>query len=376
MSLPRFSPLTRKVMFLALLGALGVAAMVVLGSNVSDTSQPEPDNGKDEARKPGSEDPLVRDMSVEEQISQVLLLGFEGDPRTVPSGLGGVLVRADNGAGAAKALAKTGGEIPPLVVASQEGGEYRSFPDLPPGERQLDIGRKPSPDASRAWAEETANALEAQGFHLNLFPVADIASLDSPLAGRAFADDPELVTSLTKAALEGCEEAGLTCAPLHFPGLGLASQDTAQGPATISADAGILAERDLLPFRAAFRSEASAVVVALGLYPAYDAIVPAALASEVVTGLLRDELGFKGVAISDDLEAGAVQATYSTPDAAVEALDAGIDLIQISDPEKGAEAAKALAKAVKAGKVSSERLAEAAERVIRLKRKLGLIKRK
>ena len=107
-----------------------------------------------------------------------------------------------------------------------------------------------SREAATTWAKAGANALAAAGFDLNLFPVADVATLDSPLAGRAFSDDPAQVANLTEAALEGCDEAGIACAPLHFPGLGSASQDTAQGPATVATDLATLTGRDLVPFEA------------------------------------------------------------------------------------------------------------------------------
>ena len=102
-------------------------------------------------------------------------------------------------------------------------------------------------------------------------------------------------------------------------------------------------------------------------------MTPGALSPGVATGLLRDEVGFKGVAISDDLGAGAVTATYSVPDAAVAALGAGIDLIQIGSPEDADGVAKALERAVESGEIEPERLAEAAERVLDLKRELGLV---
>ena len=115
------------------------------------------------------------------------------------------------------------------------------------------------------------------------------------------------MSTFTAAALRGCRDEGLACAPLHFPGLGAASQDTSRGPATVSLDAASLSSRDLEPFRAAFAEGAPAVVVSLAFYGAYDTITPGALAEPVATGLLRDELGFDGAAITDDLGSGAVR---------------------------------------------------------------------
>ena len=115
------------------------------------------------------------------------------------------------------------------------------------------------------------------------------------------------------------------------------------------------------------------MVLSLGLYPDFDAVVPGALTSGVATELLRKEVGFRGVAISDDLGAGAVSASYPAPEAAVRALAAGIDLVQISNPADAEDVAEAIESAVDRGEISRDRLAQATERVINLKREVGLI---
>ncbi|MDQ3759140.1 MAG: hypothetical protein M3331_04265 [Actinomycetota bacterium] len=388
MPLPSLSSRARRVALLVLLVALGAGGWFLFIREADDSgspAKPAQTERTQEKKEPVLDDPIVRKMSVEEQVSQVLMLGFEGtapgEPTVAEIGdenLGAVLVRSENwtdsdqGKKLVAALGE-GAEIPPLVVASQEGGDLRSFPDLPPGESALEIGREDSPDAAQDWARATSAALAGAGFHLNLFPVADVATLDSPLAGRAFSDDPDQVASLTESALDGCEEGGIACAPLHFPGLGTASQDTNQGPATIATDLATLTSRDLIPFGTKAAREAPAMVLSLGLYPDFDPIVPGALTPKIATQLLRGDVGFKGVAISDDLGAGAVKATYSVPEAAVAALRAGVDLIQVASPDDAEGVAKALERAVASGKVDPRRLAQAAERVVDLKRKLDLI---
>jgi beta-N-acetylhexosaminidase len=363
------------------LTGIGVAVwqFVIRDENVPQETEVKP---KKEKRERVSGDPVVRQMSVAEQARQVLMLGFDGTEPDAPgvaelteNGTGAVIVRSENwtGAEAGRKLvarfAQADG-IPPVVTASQEGGIYRSFGDLPPPERELDIGRSESPDAVRVWSQTTSKALADAGFDLNLFPVADVATLDSPLAGRAFSDDPALVAALTEDAIRGCEDAGIACAPAHFPGLGSASQDTAEGPATVVSPVEVLASRDMVPFRAVAK-DVPAMVLSLALYPDFDAVVPGAMTEGVATGLLRDEVGFRGVAISDDLGAGAV--TFQPREAAVRALAAGTDLVQIGSPEDADGVADAIAKAVKDERIPPERLAEAAERVIELKRELGLI---
>jgi beta-N-acetylhexosaminidase len=371
MPVPSSRAVAVRVAFLVVLAGIAVGVWFFLIKDEGAPAKAEKDRAEAE-QGPISDDPLVRDMSLAEQAEQVLMLGFEGDPTLVPEGLGAVLVREENGVGAAKALANLNGEIPPLVAASQEGGIYRSFLDLPPAERQLDIGRSETPEAALAWSRAASKAIAGAGIQLNLFPVADVATLDSPLAGRAFSDDPVQVAVLTEEAIQGCEDAGIACAPAHFPGLGGASQDTATGPATVSSPIEVLSNRDLVPFRA-IANDAPAIVLSLALYPDFDAAIPGALTASVATGLLRDEIGFKGVAISDDLSSGAVQGSFSSQEAAVRAIAAGTDLVQIGSPADANGVAEAIAQAAEDEEIAPERLAEAAERVIGLKRELGLI---
>ncbi len=372
------------VIALVALAALGAGTFVLLAGDSGDSGAPAEAERERGGKRVVSDDRVVRKLSTEEQIAQVLMLGFEGSAPDQPGvddvtdeNPGAILVRSENweGADAGKKLIASlsgGSGVPPLVVASQEGGEYRALTDLPPGQTELEIGRDGSAKKTRTWAQEAATALDGAGFHLNLFPVADVATLDSPLAGRAFSDDSAEVASLTEAALEGCDKGGLACAPLHFPGLGAASQDTADGPATIVADIGTLTSRDLVPFGGK-ASKAPAMVLSLGLYPDFDAVVPGALTPAIATQLLRGDVGFKGVAISDDLGAGAIKATSSVPDAAVAAIGAGVDLVQIASPDDADGVAKAIRQALADGELDPKRLAQAAERVVDLKRELKLV---
>jgi beta-N-acetylhexosaminidase len=332
---------------------------------------------------------LVSELSTEELADQVLLLGFDGNDSSAPfldevrtRQLGGVLVGPQNwpdsttGTALVDTLRETGaggGRIPPLIATAQEGGAYRSLFDMPPAETELALGDTGSPAAAERWAAQTCAALAAAGFDLNLFPVADVATLDSAVADRAFSDDPAIAAQLTAAAVRGCRQEGVATAALHFPGLGAASQDPSQGPATVSLDPASLASRDLEAFRAAFAERVPAVVLSLAFYAAYDPVTPGALAAPVATGLLRDELGFEGLAITDDLGSGAVRSSDSVPKAAVQALAAGADLLQIGSVSDQAGVHQAIVDAVASGELSEDRLTEAAGRVLELKRRQGLV---
>ena len=374
--------------------AAGVAALVVvgvLGWLIFGGGEDDGDPATTTATTSTAADPaaaIVDDLTTEQLVDQLLLVGFDGTDGSAPfladlreRALGGVLIRSDNWFGAdqgaalidAVRAAGAGGLVPPLVVAAQEGGRYRSFADLPPEETELEIGDAGKLGLAKDWAKSTGAALRDVGFDLNLFPVADVATLDSPIGDRAFSDDPQVTAAMTAAAMRGCAAAEIACAPLHFPGLGAASQDTASGPATVSLDPATLSARDLEPFRAAFAEGAPAVLLSLAFYAAYDPVTPGAMTEGVATGLLRDELGFEGVAIADDLDSGAVRASYPIGAAAVAAIAAGADMVEVASPELQDKVRTALIEAATDGTLSNARLLEAAGRVVAMKQALSLL---
>jgi beta-N-acetylhexosaminidase len=332
----------------------------------------------------------VQRLTPAQRVDQVLLVGFDGSDSGSPvfselrsRQIGGILVEPGNWLDATqgaqliaqlRAAGLAGGRIPPLIAAAQEGGRYRAFPDLPPAEQELDVGDRGSPRLAERWAMVAGRALRESGVDLDLFPVADVATFDTPLGARVFSDDPAVAAEMTAAAVRGCRDARIACAALHFPGLGAASQDTDQGPATVSLDPQSLADRDLAAFRAAFAEHVPAVVLSLAFYAAYDPVTPGALSSTIATDLLREQLGFEGLAITDDLGAGAVKATSKVPEAAVMAVQAGSDMLQIDSPRDQEGVREALLRAVANGEIPERRLDDAAGRVLELKRRLGLLK--
>ena len=153
------------------------------------------------------------------------------DPPADSGTLGGVLISGASWQGAASGPDQTaalreqaGGEIPAMIGTTQEGGNYRELRDLPPEARAIQIGDEGESDLAEAWGQETAAALEEAGFDFNIGPLADIATLDSAIADRAFSDDGPTVERMVAASYRGCEEGGILCVPAHFPGQGAATQ--------------------------------------------------------------------------------------------------------------------------------------------------------
>lgn len=378
----------RRVVAIAIAaGATALIALAVTGDDGEEGGEP---SAAKPADLPAEVRSLVGGLSTEEKVDQVLALGFEGNTAGGPftasleeRQLGAVFVGSQNwldaSQGAAlvsglRAAGASGGRVPPLIVAAQEGGPDRAFADLPPAQRQVAIGDFDDSQRALRWSQDAGEALVAAGFDLNMFPVADVAPLTSPISERAFSEDPGVAGRMTLAAVSGCAEAGIACAPAHFPGLGGASADTDVGPATVGLDRASLLRRDLVPFKVAFQAGAPAVVLSHSFYAAYDPVRPASQTPAIATDLLRGRLGFEGVAITDDLAAGAVRSLGPVRDAAVASLLAGADLLLIERPGAIQDVTRdALLAAVRDGTISAARLDEAAGRVLALKRRLGLI---
>ena len=191
---------------------------------------------------------------------------------------------------------------------------------------------------------------------------------------RAFSDDPERVADFAGAVVRAYGEQDVMAVPKHFPGLGAAGQAPEDGPTPIGLTVPELRERDIVAFEAAFDAGAHAVLIGHGSYTTDDFVTPASLSKTIATNILRDELKFGGVSITDDLASPAVTAISSIPDAAVDALKAGVDLVWISGPRGDQEAAmNAVLNAVRSGDITRERIDQALLRSLTAKQALGLI---
>jgi beta-N-acetylhexosaminidase len=311
-----------------------------------------------------------------------LLPGFEGTTapdwvrRRVGEGLGGVLLFARNVVGRsqlASLSAALRAERPTVLVAmDEEGGDVTRLEAASgssyPG--NLALGVAADPALTRAVGAAIGADLVAAGVNLDTAPVADVnADPRNPVVGvRSFGSDPALVATHTAAMVDGLQAQGVAACAKHFPGHGATAVDSHEAVPTVADDAGSLAAA-LLPFRAAVAAGARCVMTAHIIVPAWDA-VPATLSRRILTGLLREELGFDGLAITDGLEMAAVSGTVGLAEGAVRAVAAGADLLCVGGGLAGEDTvdllAGALAGAVRAGRLPSERLAQAAGRVAEL----------
>ncbi len=186
-----------------------------------------------------------------------------------------------------------------LVMVDQEGGDIRTVQHVGPAAGQPLQG---GPAEVRRAARSAGRGLRAAGINVNLAPVADLPRAGSVMAGRAFAGDERGIAARTRASIRGLRDARVAATAKHFPGLGAATVNTDDGPATVRSPIG----RDLVPFRAAIDEGVPLVMLSHASYPALDSRRIASQSRAVVTGLLRKRLGFEGVIVTDSMEAQAV----------------------------------------------------------------------
>lgn len=207
-----------------------------------------------------------------------------------------------------------------LVMVDQEGGDIRTVGYAGPSASQPFQGR---PRDVRRAARAAGRQLRAAGIKVNLAPVADVPRAGSVMATRSFAGDERGIAARTRASIRGLRDAEVAATAKHFPGLGGATVNTDDGPATVR----VPLDRDLVPFRAATDEEVPLVMLSHASYPALDSRRIASQSRPIVTGLLRERLGFDGVIVTDSLEADAVVTRSGVADAAERSIRAGADLI-------------------------------------------------
>ncbi|MFB7086621.1 glycoside hydrolase family 3 protein [Streptomyces sp. NPDC056296] len=263
-----------------------------------------------------------------------------------------------------------------LVAIDEESGdvtrlEVRTGSSFP---GNLALGAVDDVGLTREVAAELGRRLAACGVNLNWAPSADVNSNpDNPVIGvRSFGAGTDLVARHTAAYVTGMQSAGVAACTKHFPGHGDTGVDSHHAMPRIDVDADVLAERDLVPFRAAIAAGSRAVMSAHILVPALDREYPATLSRRILTDLLRGELGYDGLIVTDGMEMRAIAGTYGIERGSVLAIAAGADAICVggglSDEGTVRRLCDALVEAVRSGELPEDRLADAAERVRALAR--------
>ena len=323
----------------------------------------------------------VRAMTVEELVGQLLVAGIEGkepggDAMQIIEDLhvGGIILFGRNVESAGQLAALTNalkernqraGNVPVFLCVDEEGGMVSRMPpevaDLPNAYDYAQAGGD-FYERGTVLAEECA----AFGFHVDFAPVLDIWSnpQNTVIGKRACGTDAETAARLGQALADGLSDGGVVPVGKHFPGHGDTLTDSHKGLPVVDKTAEELRGFELCPYE----YDLEAVMVGHIQMTKIDPLLPASLSPKVVTGLLREEMGFEGLVFTDDLTMGAVANTYGMGEATVKAILAGCDMALVCHGLDNAKAAyHALLFAVEDGTLSRERLEESARRILTVK---------
>lgn len=343
-------------------------------------------------------DTILEHMTLEQKIAQMFMITLHGPMLNQPSQEflrqwqpGAVSLFSDNVTSPEGVAALTNAmqeamlsvNAPPLIIATdQEGGVVSrlapeaGFTLMPTPLLMGAAGRNASQQMAIAVAEE----LRAVGVNMNLAPVADLeTNTDNPIIfRRAFGSDPEMVGEAISGYISGMQLMNIMATAKHFPGHGETSADSHAELPRLDLDRERIESVELVPFRDAIQAGVAAIMVGHLWYTALDPTpnMPASLSEPVVTGLLRDELGFDGIIMTDAMDMNAVDLTYNFYDAVLMSIEAGVDMLALG-PSTGTDVAiraiETVAAAVRDGRIPESRIDESARRILEAKAQYGLM---
>lgn len=335
----------------------------------------------------------LRRMTVEEKAGQLIGVRFVGEFRNLDSAeiaaLRGLIERSRVGGiclfggGVYETahltnLLQSWARVPLLVASDFERGAGNQITNATLFPPLMSLGASGSEDLAYRMGRTTALEGRAMGVHQTFAPVVDVnVNPDNPIINvRSIGETPELVARLARAFIRGCQDNGMLATAKHFPGHGDTAEDSHIGLPTISGDRARLERVELFPFRAAVEAGVGAIMSSHLFVPVLDPTpgLPATLSPAVMTGLLRGEMGFRGLLVTDAMEMGGITNAFPPEEAALRAVQAGIDQVLLPlEPEK---VIAHLAAAARDGRLPMKRLDEAVRRLLEAKSRLGLHRRR
>ena len=327
-------------------------------------------------------DKTVESMSQTEKLGQMVMIGIQGTKVDDDSlymlhqfHMGGVILfdRNMDSPEQVKQLtsdlqAQSNEKVPLFIGIDEEGGDVvRMAEKLTPPPSQKEIGATGDIEQAKTWAIKTAKSLKDMGINVNFAPVADVGSNDK----RSYSTDTNTVIDFVRAATKGYQQENIIYSLKHFPGIGKGKVDSHIDSSSIDVAKEILMTEDILPFKTIIdESDPNDyfILVSHLKYPALDEEYPASLSSKIMTDLLRNELGYKGIIITDDMEMGAVANHNDFRSIGVKSVKAGADIVLVChEYEHQQEVYLGLLDAVNSGEISQERIDESVKRIIKVK---------
>ena len=327
-------------------------------------------------------DKIVESMSQTEKLGQMVMIGIQGTKVDDDSlymlhqfHMGGVILfdRNMKSPEQVKQLtsdlqAQSNEKVPLFIGIDEEGGDVvRMAEKLTPPPSQKEIGATGDIEQAKTWAIKTAKSLKDIGINVNFAPVADVGSNDK----RSYSTDANTVIDFVRAATKGYQQENIIYSLKHFPGIGKGKVDSHIDSSSIDVVKEVLMTEDILPFKTIIDENEPNdyfILVSHLKYPALDEEYPASLSSKIMTDLLRNKLGYKGIIITDDMEMGAVANHNDFRSIGVNAVKAGADIVLVChEYEHQQEVYLGLLDAVNSGEISQERIDESVKRIIKVK---------
>lgn len=327
-------------------------------------------------------DKIVESMSQTEKLGQMVMIGVQGTKVDDDSlymlhqfHMGGVILfdRNMKSPEQVKQLtsdlqAQSNEKVPLFIGIDEEGGDVvRMAEKLTPPPSQKEIGATGDIEQAKTWAIKTAKSLKEMGINVNFAPVADVGSNDK----RSYSTDTNTVIDFVRAATKGYQQENIIYSLKHFPGIGKGKVDSHIDSSSIDVVKEVLMTEDILPFKTIIDENEPNdyfILVSHLKYPALDEEYPASLSSKIMTDLLRNELGYKGIIITDDMEMGAVANHNDFRSIGVKAIKAGADIVLVChEYQHQQEVYLGLLDAVNSGEISQERIDESVKRIIKVK---------
>lgn len=344
---------------------------------------------------------LIEQMSLREKVGQLFLLAFSKDRLDEARVLfadhfvGASYISNDNiptAEAAASLTAQIQGYaagtrlgIPLLLGVDQEGAWSVMTPGSSTGPGNMALGATGDPEQAYRMYKVIGEELKAAGLNVLLAPCADCNSNPNNvgIGMRSFGESPDLVGAMTFSAVRGARDGGVIATVKHFPGHGDTTLDSHRGLPSVSRNRDDLFAIDLKPFADGIRAGAEIVMTAHILFPALDPDNPATLSKIILQDVLRGEMGFDGLILSDSMNMKSMKLNYDPAESAVRAINAGVDLIMLAEEHYDHDAVNylrnqtalidAVVAAVENGTISQERLDDAVRRNLRLKDTLGTV---
>ncbi|NSL52798.1 beta-N-acetylhexosaminidase [Calidifontibacillus erzurumensis] len=330
-------------------------------------------------------------LTLDEKIGQMIFAGIEGTkPNEKTSELiyrykvGGIIFNGKNIVSPKQTIdymnhiqsLNADNPIPIMFGIDQEGGRISKLPgnllSLPTNE---EIGKINDPAYSYEIGSLLGKQLKAFGFHMDFAPVLDVNSNpNNPVIGdRSFGNDPDIVSRLGIQTMKGIQSQNVISVIKHFPGHGDTSVDSHLELPVVNKTRSDLEEIELIPFKKAIKNGADVVMVGHIMLPKIDSNYPSTMSKKIIQGMLRKDLEFHGVVITDDMTMKAITNNFDIGQAAVQSVKAGSDIIMVAhDYEKVVAVIDALKKAVEKGEISEKRINESVERILELKKKYNV----